>query len=309
MRFDLKTGIKIGCVSVALMLTPAFIGNSAAYAQIDSDVQIRLNYLESEVKTLNKAVYSGENPAQSLQGNADMMAQMQDVQVQMRQLNGQIEEVAHTVATLQSNLDKVNQDNAMRFSDLEQKLALMQQELAAAKAQQQAAAQAESSVQAVLGESDKASAQGGETQTAMLDDQKPFMLSEGGGAAALAQYEKAFSLLKQGQYNSAQINFEEFLDKNPDHALASNAKYWLGETYYVRGDYNQAARIFAEGFQAYPRGAKAPDNLLKLGLTLEALGKKKDACVALLQIKKEFPAGASAVLARTQKEIERLQCQ
>lgn len=325
MRFNPKHIVRFGCLSAALMMMPAVGGHTAALAQIDPDVQIRLNYLENEIQTLNRAVYKGEMPAgqsqtQTMQSNADLQAQIQDFEVQMRQLNGQIEEVAHSVNLLRKDMEKVGEDTNLRFSDLEQKVSALSAAMEQSRAYTasshsdtvsvggEAAAKADAapSVQSILG---KAKAEAEETtDTAMLEE-RPFLASESGGAAALAQYEQAFSLLKQGKYNSAQLGFESFLKKNPEHALASNAKYWLGETYYVRGDYSAAARIFAEGFQAYPRGAKAPDNLLKLGLSLESLGKKEDACVALNQVKKEFPAGASAVLSRTEKEIERLKCQ
>ena len=306
--------IRFGILTAATVIVPVMAGQAAALAQMDPDLQLRFNYLESEIKTINRKLDRTQSSAQTLQSNADLQAQIQEFEVQMRQLNGQIEEVSHSVRMLQKNLDKATEDNTLRFGDLEQKISALSSQVSAAKtysssapaAGTSAASQELPAVQSILG---AAQSEGGEgTQTAMLEE-KPFMLSEGGGAAALAQYEQAFSLLKQGKYNSAQLNFETFLEKNPEHALASNAKYWLGETYYVRGDYAQAARIFAEGFQAYPRGAKAPDNLLKLGLTLESLDKKKDACIALMQVKKEFPAGASAVLSRAQKEIDRLGCQ
>ena len=71
-----------------------------------------------------------------------------------------------------------------------------------------------------------------------------------------------------------------FIQRYPNDSLAGNAQYWLGETYYVRKDYNNAAAVFAEGYQKYPKGGKAADNLLKLGMALGQLGQKTDACRA-----------------------------
>lgn len=131
----------------------------------------------------------------------------------------------------------------------------------------------------------------------------------GGTTDATALYEHAYANLKVQKYPQAQKEFEEFLKQHSDHVLAANAKYWLGETYYVRGEYKKAARIFAEGFQTYPESAKAPDILLKLGMSINGMGKKKDACVALSQVSVKFPTGAKSVLDRAAREMDKLGCE
>lgn len=125
---------------------------------------------------------------------------------------------------------------------------------------------------------------------------------------ATAQYEAAFANLKAKNYDQAQAGFESFLKKHDKHLLAANAKYWLGETYYVRRDYKTAAKTFAEGFQTFPESAKAPDMLLKLGLALNGMGKKSDACVALSQVSVKFPKANGDMLSRAQEEMDRLSC-
>lgn len=123
-----------------------------------------------------------------------------------------------------------------------------------------------------------------------------------------AQYETAFAQIKDKNYGAAQTAFESFLKDHDDHVLAANAKYWLGETFYVRGEFQQAAKTFAEGFQTYPESAKAPDILLKLGLSLAGMGKTSDACVALGQVPVKFPSAETSVLERTTSEMDRLNC-
>jgi tol-pal system protein YbgF len=110
----------------------------------------------------------------------------------------------------------------------------------------------------------------------------------GGDADATAQYEKAYADLKLANYDRAQQGFEDFLRAHNDHVLAANAQYWLGESFYVRDDFAQAARAFAQGFQTYPDSAKSPDILLKLGLSLKGLEKTREACVALGQLPVKF---------------------
>ncbi len=125
---------------------------------------------------------------------------------------------------------------------------------------------------------------------------------------ATAQYESSFAALKAKNYATAQEGFENFLKNNKGHLLAANAKYWLGETHYVRGEYKTAAKTFAEGFQAFPESAKAPDMLLKLGMSLDGMGKKDDACVALSQVPVKFPLADNDLLGRATAEMDRLEC-
>lgn len=129
-----------------------------------------------------------------------------------------------------------------------------------------------------------------------------------GSNKATAQYEAAKGFLNEKKYDEAEEGFQNFLKEHGDHILASNAKYWLGETYYVRGNYKKAAREFAEGFQKFPDSAKSPDILLKLGLSLKGLDKDKDACVALGQLPIKFPTGRDDILERAKKERTNLSC-
>jgi tol-pal system protein YbgF len=139
------------------------------------------------------------------------------------------------------------------------------------------------------------------------------MSSETGQAVVPASdptlaYENAMTMLKQKNYTGAEKTFSDFLTAFKDHQLAPNARYWLGETYFAQQKYDQSARVFAEGYQQAPKGSKAADNLLKLGLSLAATGNTTDACIALGQISKDFPSGASAVRSRAVSEMKRMKC-
>lgn len=123
-----------------------------------------------------------------------------------------------------------------------------------------------------------------------------------------SEYESAYTLLKDKDYTGARAAFAAFLKANPNHDLAGNAQYWLGETYYSQKDYKNAAKSFAEGYQKHRKAPKAADNLLKLGLSLQALDNKEDACVTFLQFKKEYTDASSALKARADEEITKLDC-
>jgi tol-pal system protein YbgF len=123
-----------------------------------------------------------------------------------------------------------------------------------------------------------------------------------------AQYNFAFGLLKEADYPAAEQALRAFVRQHPDSTLAGDAQYWLGETYYARRQYRQAARAFAEGYRRYPKGPKAPQDLLKLGMALARGGQRRNACLAFAQLDHDFPRSGAAVKARAVAEKRRLGC-
>ena len=121
-------------------------------------------------------------------------------------------------------------------------------------------------------------------------------------------YEAAYALLKTGDYEAAEQAFLKFMTDYPDSTYLGNANYWLGETYYARGQYAEAAGLFADGFTKYKDNTKAPDNMLKLGLTMKSLGKKSEACTAFKGLASEFPKANEALKKRAQEEAKTLKC-
>jgi tol-pal system protein YbgF len=122
------------------------------------------------------------------------------------------------------------------------------------------------------------------------------------------QYAYGFGLMRKANYDEAEAAFKEFLAAHPDDPLADNARYWLGETYYVRGDYARAAETFLEGYQGNKAGPKAPDTLLKLGMSLAALGKNKEACATYGELKRTLPDAPATIKGKADKERRRLGC-
>ena len=120
-------------------------------------------------------------------------------------------------------------------------------------------------------------------------------------------YERSYESLLRRQFSEAETGFRTFVQKYNDNSLAGNAQYWLGETYYVQGDYRQAAQSFLKGYREYPKSRKAADSLLKLGLSLNRLGQKEQACAAFTQLGGQFPKAAEA-RKRAQTEAKRAGC-
>jgi tol-pal system protein YbgF len=129
-----------------------------------------------------------------------------------------------------------------------------------------------------------------------------------GGAQGEQLYHDAFKLLQDGDYAGAERQFKAFIQRNPQHVLAGNAQYWLGETYYARRDYQNAMVAFAEGYKAYKGSAKGPDNLLKLGITLAVLNKKQEACAVFARFSQDYPRATDLQKRRIDQERQKNSC-
>lgn len=133
----------------------------------------------------------------------------------------------------------------------------------------------------------------------------PPSATDGGGEQL---YHDAFKKLQDADYAGAERGFRAFLQANPRHALAGNAQYWLGETYYARKDYQNAMGAFAEGYKTYKASSKGPDNLLKLGVTLAMLGRKQDACTVFAKFSQDYPRATDLQKRRVDQERQKNGC-
>jgi tol-pal system protein YbgF len=127
------------------------------------------------------------------------------------------------------------------------------------------------------------------------------------GGSAEKLYQGGYESLLGRRFGDAEGSFKMFVDRHRDHPLASDAQYWLGETYYVQGDYKQAAQSFLKGYRDYPQGRKAPDTLFKLGLSLQQLDQTDQACSTFAEVAKNYPTAAN-VRNEALKEMQRAGC-
>jgi tol-pal system protein YbgF len=123
------------------------------------------------------------------------------------------------------------------------------------------------------------------------------------------QYKMAFNLTRQARYQEAEMAFKKFVEAHENDPLAGNAMYWLGETHYVRKDFMQAAQVFFQAYQKFPKGAKAPDSLLKLGMSMASMKKSAEACATFGKLRKEFGSDLKAnIKGALDRETQRLAC-
>lgn len=225
---------------------------------------------------------------------------------QMREMTGRVEELQHTVDVLRQRLDKMSTDDDTRLQALEQ-----------ANGGKFASGgnpppTAMNSQAPVLTPPPRQRNGGAPTpppnQTAMAGQPPAADAGTLPNGSPQQQYDYAFGLLRDANYAAAERALRDFIRRYPDNRLSSNAQYWLGETYYVRRNFQAAAAAFAEGYQRYPKGPKAADDLLKLGSSLSMLGRRPDACRSFAQLDRDFPIAPANLKAKEVEEKRRAGC-
>jgi tol-pal system protein YbgF len=128
------------------------------------------------------------------------------------------------------------------------------------------------------------------------------------GTDAISLYNQGYGDLLRKDYAAAEISFRQLVKHFPNDPLAGKAQYWLGESYFVRGQFKEAADAFLNGYKKYKSGEKAPDSLVKLGMSLAELGQKDAACSSLSEFSTRFPSADQYLQDQARAELRKARC-
>ena len=289
---------------LCLILSVYVLLPAAGHCATVADLSDRMDKLERSLKTVNKKlsnnyVGSAKRPVEN--GTDAAVVNAQDLEENVRQLTGDVERMAFEREEDIEKQKRIQDDNAQRFIDLEKRLQEVERKLQKMTEEKERAEQALKNAEKQRKEKE-AAAQKAEK------DKKDKIKAAYGKKDAKTLYNEAFAAIKKQNYKSAESQFEAFLELHPKNSLAGNAQYWLGESYFARGQLDKAAIAFAEGFQKYRDSQKAPDNLFKLGLTMARMNKKEEACIAFKNFSAEYPKVSESMKKRLQKEMNKLSC-
>lgn len=129
-----------------------------------------------------------------------------------------------------------------------------------------------------------------------------------GPASAKEAYDLAYASIMRKEYEQAEMGFRQFLQSYPRDRLAVDATYWLGESYFQRQRYREAAEQFLKITRESPRSVKAPDSLLRLGMALNGLGARDQACATYAKVGVDYPSASNAVRQGVARERRRSGC-
>ena len=303
-----------------------------SYAENHNIYEI-LDQLQKDIKTLEKAVYSGSielNSDSSVNLNSNLdnnsedvltrhLLKLSEIENQFQELTNKFEEINFKLDKLSNRMSKVQADNQIRFQDLENVVSsdATTNKLTKKTNNEQMEVLPGSSQPQDLGSiSYKDTATNETSQKTNSVDSTALVVTETFQAEEKIlpnespdkQYQFATSFLKVGDYSTAERAFREFVDTNPEHNLAGNAQYWYAETFRIRQLYTDAASAYLEGYQRYPKGEKAPINLLKLGVSMVQIGEKDQGCKMINGVEEQYPEANQSVIQKAKYESQKFEC-
>ena len=303
--------------------------NQSTFADNHNIYEI-LEKIQNDIKTLEKAVYSGSielnNETSSSSNFSDNsedvltrhLLKLSEIENQFQQLTNRFEEINFKLDKLSNRLSKVQADNQIRFQDIENSIFSEDKSKKISKKEKNDSnVLAGSSEPQDLGSiSYKDTETNEKTQKTQSVETTASIVTETFQSdekilpdeSPNKQYEFATSFLKVGDYPTAERAFREFVLSNPDHELAGNAQYWYAETFRIRQLYTDAASAYLEGYQKYPKGEKAPINLLKLGVSMVQIGEKDQGCKMINGVEKQYPKAKQSVIQKAKYESQKFEC-
>ncbi|WP_440935776.1 tol-pal system protein YbgF [Candidatus Pelagibacter sp.] len=313
------------CFSNFFLITYSYADNHNIYEILDQ--------LQKDIKTLEKAVYSGSielNSDSSVNLNSNLdnnsedvltrhLLKLSEIENQFQELTNKFEEINFKLDKLSSRMSKVQADNQIRFQDLESLVssdATVNKLTKKTNNEQLEVLPGSSQPQDLGSISYKDTATNETSQKTNSVDSTALVVTETFQAEEKIlpnespdkQYQFATSFLKVGDYSTAERAFREFVDTNPEHNLAGNAQYWYAETFRIRQLYTDAASAYLEGYQRYPKGEKAPINLLKLGVSMVQIGEKDQGCKMINGVEEQYPEANQSVIQKAKYESQKFEC-
>ncbi len=251
-------------------------------------------YAESRVlpPVIDNSIYSQGSsyaaPAPSTSAMYEVLGRLEQLQAEVQQLRGVVEEQSQVIEDLKSRQGNIYSDLDLRI----QELSGIKQATATNLAGQSSRTLPVVVNNAVATQVDQATpsatVEGEEIATIV----KPVVISEN------ARYQAAYELLRNGHNSRAIAEFKAILDAFPNGEFADNSQYWLGEAYKVNQNLDAAKEAFLKVVMNYVDSPKVPDALLKLGyieFEQKNIAQAKD---YLTQITVAFPDTTAAHLAK-----------
>ena len=317
---------------ILILFYSSFLQNSFSD---NHNIYETLEIIKNDLKTLERAVYSGsikvktssnEESNIELDSNSEdvltrHLLKLSEVEDQFRQLTNKFEEINFKLDKLSNRLSKIQADNQIRFQDIESALSsgeITTQLSSKPKTDTKSEILPGSSQPQDLGsisykdtETSETSQQIESVDTTATVVTETFQAEEKILPQDLSpkkQYEFATSFLKVGDYSTAERAFREFVLDNGEHELAGSAQYWYAETFRIRQLYTDAASAYLEGYQKYPKGNKAPINLLKLGVSMVQIGEKDQGCKMINGVELQYPNANQSVIQKAKYESKKFEC-
>jgi tol-pal system protein YbgF len=256
------------------------------------DARRELDKSKAQFAELEKAMEEKlEADRQPLRRNqAAVGAQMDQLELELGRLNGQLEEAA-----------TMNERNGVRISEIQQRQMESMLEIRKTVEDLQRGQNLMASylgLQELVVTPTTASERGKKADQAKSGAVQVKTASKPPPSDAQGIYDKAFQLFRGGQFEAARAEFSSYLERYPKTDLADNAQFWLGECYYSEKRYQEAITAYEKTIKDYPTSDKVSSALLKQGMAFVELGDKTAGKILLKKVIKGYPQSNQAKIAR-----------
>ncbi|GLK56730.1 hypothetical protein GCM10008170_27490 [Methylopila capsulata] len=333
----LALGAVLTCAPFAAAAMEADAGSAPSWLETRVEgLETRLAFFGAG-REERPAYSSPVQPAQS-SSLADIAVRLDRLENQMRQLNGRLDEIQFQTKRNDEALKRFQGDVDFRLQDLESGKG------GGAKPGRRGDAGGGATVgdlgappagrSSGAAPSNLGAPRGGDTIGGLIDDGGPGddpnapmsirppgarqsaavgptgAVPQGGGGMSVGtgdprdQFDMGVGFIQRRDYELADSTFRDFLRAYPKDPRAAEAQYWLGESLYQRKKYTDAADSFYKIYVDAPQSAKAPESMMKLGMALNGMGKKDEACATIAEAGKKY----ARIKPQTDRELKRISC-
>jgi len=285
-----------------------WMGMSLSGCALTSDVQMldqRISRLQSQISQVQKentalrnelSVTRADVGGQTKKTQADLQLQLEKLQSEVRQLSAGVEEYKDFLKRPSKEIDRVKEDMATRTKLLEERSKALEGK---DKTIEDRMKLLEENLKAIDGKVDRLASKQQETEKSasareMTSETKTASLSRGAGDL----YKDAYESFQKGNLEASRKKFEAFLKQYPNTELSDNAQFWIGETHFLKKDYEKAILEYEKAISKYPEGDKVPSALFKQALAFLELGDKTNGRNLLKRVIERYPHSEQADMAK-----------
>jgi tol-pal system protein YbgF len=262
------------------------------------DVQILdrgLDKLQSQISSLQKETPSTKNEISDLRAEnqklkADLSLRLENLQSEIQTVSTSVEEYKELLKRPSKEMDRFKEEMEGRLRTIEEKR----------KTQDEKFKEIEDRLRGLDG---RMTGSTSKPESERLASTKEVLSELKGVSTGMGDlYKDAYETFHKGDLEGARRKFEAFLKQYPNTELSDNAQFWIGETYYLRKDYEKAILEYEKAIVKYPEGDKIPAALFKQALAFLELGDKTNAKNLLKRVIEKYPHSDQAQLAKKKLE-------
>jgi tol-pal system protein YbgF len=267
------------------------------------DVQIldkEIYKLQSQISTLQKENESMKNEMSALKSDlslenlklkADLLLRIETLQSETRNLSTSVEEYQELIKRPSKETERFKEEMEGRLKILEERR----------KTQEERIKEIEDRLKALDGKTAGSISKPIESEKPIPTKEAPAEL-KGVSTGMGDLYKDAYETFYRGDLEGARRKFEVFLRQYPNTELSDNAQFWIGETYYLKKDFERAILEYEKAIVKYPEGDKIPAALFKQALAFLELGDKTNTRNLLKRVIEKYPHSEQAEMAKKKLE-------